>query len=512
MYWRIAQGSNVSRYCLPDLSRRSSVVGKVGIQPFLSFGTASYQEQERRDLRSDPELASLIAKVCLLRNDGQVYESLLQDPDLKATQVTHELVDGLLQRFKDDWKSSLSIFMWAKSRGDYKPLPTFYDQVVDTLGKMKQMETMRVFVEEMKTDQVISVNTITKILRRLAGAGEWRAAISLFLELESFGLEKNTESMNLMLDTLCKEKKVEQAREIFFELKPQIPPDAKTFNIFIHGWCKMNRVDEAHWTIQEMKGYGFQPCAISYSTIIQSYCEQCNFGRVYELLDEMREEKCTPNVVTFTTIMSSLTKSGAFEEAIQISERMKLSGCKPDILFYNAFLHAKGRAGKVNEAVHVFEHEMPKTGINPNTSTYNTMIAMFCRNRQEERALKILSKLETSTYCKPDVQSYYPLLKSCFSTRSKCCLKELLDEMTNKHHLSFDLSTYSLLIHGLCKANKTQEAFDLFFEMIGQEITPRYQTCHLLLNEVKERGMHDAADFVENFMKKMTFYRSRRTR
>ena len=60
-------------------------------------------------------------------------------------------------------------------------------------------------------------------MRRFAGAREWKEAVRVFDELGKFGLKKNTESMNLLLDTLCKENRVQQAREIFYELKFAYP-------------------------------------------------------------------------------------------------------------------------------------------------------------------------------------------------------------------------------------------------------------------------------------------------
>ncbi|KAK1386588.1 Pentatricopeptide repeat-containing protein [Heracleum sosnowskyi] len=360
---------------------------------------------------------------------------------------------------KDDWKSALAVFRWVESNPEYKPLAQSYDMMVDILGKMKQMEKMKALVKEMCLSQMISLSTIAKVMRRFAGAGQWKEAVRTFDELESFGIQKDTESMNLLLDTLCKANKVEQAREVFLKFKLHILLNAHTFNIFIHGWCKVKRVDEAHWTVQEMRGHGCRPCAISYSTIIQSYCHQHIFYKVNEILDEMQAQGCAPNVVTYTTIMCSLANAEKFDEVLKIVDRMKSSGCKPDTLFYNAFIHTLGRVGRVREAIHIFRAEMPNNGVAPNTSTYNSVIAMLCHHAQEQDALNVLKDLETSVCTKPDVQTYYPLLKLCFKTGKTENLKKLLDDMINTHHLSLDLSTYTLLIHGLCRTNKCEWAY-----------------------------------------------------
>ncbi|XP_050377113.1 pentatricopeptide repeat-containing protein At3g04130, mitochondrial [Argentina anserina] len=450
------------------------------------------------------DLDIIITRVPVGTSDDQVLSSLSHDQACNSIQLTHGLVHQLFYRFKNDWKSVLGVFRWAESRPGYQLSPDAYDMIIDILGKMRRMDKTMDLLERMHQDRLVTLNTVGKVMRRFAGAGKWEDAVRIFDGLGRFGLEKNTESMNLLLGTLCKENKVEIARDIFLELKSHISPNAHTFNIFIHGWCKVNRVDEAHWTIQEMKGHGGHPCAMSYSTIILFYCQKCNFGKVYELFDEMEAQGCTPNVVTFTTVMSYLSKAEEFEEAMQLYERMKSAGCKPDTLFYNSLIHTLGRAGRVSEAIQVFEVEMSQNEVHHNTSTYNTMIAMFCNHVQEEEALEILRKMESSGLCKPDVQTYYPLLKMCFKTgKTDNFLDKLVNDMVNGHHLSFDLSTYTLLIHGLCRAGKCERAYSLFEGMIAQEMKPRYKTCRFLWDEVRLKNMSAAADSIEDFMKKL---------
>nr|GMC81453.1 pentatricopeptide repeat-containing protein At3g04130, mitochondrial [Ipomoea batatas] len=503
MYYLVSSGRRViSQIAVANYFKCFSTLSSLSSLGSSQFG-GSFGE-ENVGLRANSDLAILLARISPGSSEDEVFQSLLSDPSCDAMQLNHDLVGRLLHCFKDDWKLALGAFRWAKSCPGYKPLPEFYDKLVDILGKMKKMDKMCALVEEMRESHIVTLSTIGKVMRRFAGAGDWKGAVRIFDELGDYGFEKNTESMNLLLDTLCKENRVQQAREIFLELKSHIPPNANTFNIFIHGWCKANSVDEAHWTIQEMRGHGFRPCVISYSTIIQSYCNQSDFNKVYELLDEMQAQGCQPNVVTFTTIMCSLAKFEKFEEALHISDRMKLVGCKPDTVFYNALIHTLGRAHQLKEAEYVFKVGMQINGVKPNTSSYNSMIAMFCHHRQEQTALEYLREMENSPYCKPDVQSYSPLLKLCFRDgKTDNLLPKLLDSMVNKHHLSLDLATYSLLIHGLCRSNKCEWAYKILEEMIAKEITPRYKTYSLLLEEIKQKNMFDAAERIEELMKKM---------
>ncbi|CAJ1792073.1 unnamed protein product [Sphenostylis stenocarpa] len=480
--------------CLCYTSR--NLCSSLGIRHF------SHKELCEEDLTRYVDI--LTVKLGKGSSEEETLTTLLNDQALDAIPLSQNLVHRLLQRYKDDWKSALGVFRWAGSRSSFRHSPESYDMMVDILGRMKVMEKLRDLLEEMRESGLVTMNTVAKVMRRFVGAGQWVDAVKIFDDLQSLGLEKNIESMNLLLDTLCKEKFVEQAREIFLELKQYIAPNAHTFNIFIHGWCKICRVDEAHWTIEEMKGYGCRPCVISYSTIIQCYCQEGNFSRVYELLDEMHAQGCSPNVITYTTIMCALAKAQKIEEALKVPERMRSSGCRPDTLFFNSFLYTLGRAGRLDDAAYVFSVEMPKAGVSPNTSTYNSLISMFCYYAQEKRAFEILKEMENSGYCKPDAQTYHPLIKSCFRTgKIDSVLNGILDDMINKYHLSLDLSTYTLLIHGLCREDRCNWALSLFEEMIDQDIIPRHRTCRLLLDEVKQKNMYQAVEKIEDLMKKL---------
>lgn len=451
------------------------------------------------------KVASFISKLRVgVTDENGVLQSLLRNQLCCRIQPSSRLVDKLLQRFEDDWKSALGVFQWAGSQSGYTHTTEAYDRMMDILGKMKQFEKMYSLVEEMRGADLITLNTVAKVMRRLAGAGRYEDVVKTFDDLGNFGLEKGVDSMNLLLDTLCKERRVERAREIFLELKANIPPNAHTFNIFVHGWCKAGRVDEANWTILEMKGCGIRPCVITYSTILQAYCNKFNFRKVNELLDEMKAQGCPPNVVTYTTLMHSLAKSQQYEEALQIFERMKTDGCKLDTLVYNSLIHILGKANQLNKAIHIFEVEMRLNGIIPSVSTYNTMIAVFCHYSLEQSALNVLREMENSVTCKPDLLTYNPLLKLYFKMgKTDDILHKLLHDMIHKHHLSLGLGTYTLLIHGLCRAGKCEWAYHLFEEMTSLDITPRYRTCRVLLEELEDKNMYDFVERIKTYVKQL---------
>ncbi|XP_074563435.1 pentatricopeptide repeat-containing protein At3g04130, mitochondrial-like [Curcuma longa] len=473
-----------------------------------SFERKPKQTDEESRVPIDPQEHAHHIRLVILKVQNAtvdaVVQSLLSDRCCSQIQLTAKLVDDLLQNFGDDWKSALGFFEWASSRDGYKHTQFAQNRMVDLLGKMKQMGRMWDLVQKMHCGGFITTETIAKVMRRLAGAKRWKDLIEFFDQLESIGFARDTATMNLLLDTLCKEKKVEVAREAFSVLKSHIAPDAYTFNIFVHGWCSVWRMDEALWTTQEMKGSGFSPSVITYSTIVEAYCSRSNFGKAYEILDRMMAEGCRPNIVTYTTLMNSHAKSGQLREALSVVDRVKSAGCRPDTLFYNSLINVLGKADRLPEALHIFEVEMKSKGVDRSTPTYNTMISILCRDRQWKNALDVLEEMESSS-CKPDLQTYMPLLKMCFGERDLDGdrFDYLLNKLVYKHQLSFDLDAYTAQIHGLCRVGNIGRATRLFDEMIDREIAPRRRTCKILLQEVEQRNMYEYVEKMRALMKQL---------
>lgn len=425
-----------------------------------------------------------ISKVLNARSDsiGDIHRTL----EGCRVKVSEDLVEQILKRFNNDWASALGFFEWASSQNEYKHTAEAYDTMVDILGKMKQFEAMWNLIKEMKElGGLISLRTFSKVMRRYTGAEKWTDAVKTFNRLEEFGVKMDTTAMNALLDTLCKERRTEHAWDIFLDLKNRIPPAPHTFNVLIHGWCKAKKLEEAEWTMEEMRRHGFDPSVITYTILVEAYCLQRDFRKVDDLLDEMQKRGCPPNVITYTIVMHALGKAKETQEAFRIYDRMKATGCTPDVAFYNSLIFIHGKTGQLESAQDIFQ-EMAKNGFPPNVTTYNTFISVVCEHLQEKKAFKIFHEMEEAN-CKPDLQTYNPLLKMCCKLKRLKILSYLVDDMLKKD-CSPDLGTYTLLVHGLCKAGKLERACQFFEEMVEKKLIPKYRTYILLLDELE--GVH----------------------
>lgn len=415
-------------------------------------------------------------------------------------KLSESLVEKVLLRFRNDWIPALGFFNWAKDQSGYKHTEKCYNMMVDILGLSRNFELMWDLVEEMhKLGGFVSIVTMSKVMRRLSKAGKYDDAVETFQKLEHFGLTKDTSAMNILMDSLVKEKNVERAQEVFLEFKNEIAVNNRTFNILIHGWCKARKYNEARKVMEEMQKHGCLPDVASYTCFVEYYCQEKDFRKVDEILNEMQQKGCPPSVVTYTIVMLALGKAKEINESLEIYQKMKQIGCIPDASFYSALIFILSSSGRFKDACDIFE-DMSKQNVAPDVLTYNTMISSACAHSKDEYALELLKEMEENS-CRPNLQTYTPLLKMCCAKRRMKVLKYLLDDMFMKN-VSVDISTYCLLVDRLCRNGKLEHACSFFELMVLKGMVPRVKTYQLLMEKLEHKGMGKAKQQIENIMLK----------
>ncbi|XP_061354637.1 pentatricopeptide repeat-containing protein At3g22670, mitochondrial [Gastrolobium bilobum] len=425
-------------------------------------------------------------------------EEVAQSLDGRGFQVSNSLVEQILKRFNNDWIPAFGFFKWAKAQTGYEHSPELYNLMVDILGKSKNFDLVWELVEEMsQLEGYLTLHTMVTVMRRLAKTRKYQDAVEAFRRMGKFGVKKDTAALNALMDALMKGNSVELAHNVLLEFKSCVQLNSHSFNILMHGWCKVRNFDQARKAMEDMKEHGFDPDVFSYNNFIEAYCHDKDFRKVDQVLEEMRGNGCPPNAVTYTILMLALGKAGQLSEAVEVYDKMKSDGCVPDTPFYSSMLFILGKAGRLKDACHVFE-DMPKQGVVRDAMTYNTMISIACAHSREETALRLLKEMEDGPF-KLELETYHPLLKMCCKKKRMKVLKFLLDHMF-KNDLSLDLGTYSLLVHGLCRSGKLEHACSFFEEMVMQGFTPNNSTITLLVGKLESKSMLKEKEHVEKLM------------
>ncbi|XP_021897026.1 pentatricopeptide repeat-containing protein At3g22670, mitochondrial-like [Carica papaya] len=406
-----------------------------------------------------------------------------------------DLVSQVLKRFSNDWIPAFGVFIWAKSQTGYRHPPELCNAMVDILGKSKEFKLMWELVEEMnRASEYVTLDTMTKIMRRLAKAGQYDDAIDVFRSIQRFGVSRDTMAMNALMDLLVKEKSVEHARKVLVEFKDCIPCNSHTYNVLIFGYCICRKSEEAQKIMDEMKKDGHYPDVISYTSLIEAYCWEKDFCKVDAVLEEMQEKGCNPNATTYSIIVRALGKARKIGEALEVYEKMKGNSCLPNTSFYSSFILVLSKAGRFEDATKIFD-DMAKQGVGLDVLTYKTMISSACVHQKEKLALKLLWRMKEDSL-KPDIRTYTPLLKMFCKKKRMKLLSFLLEHML-KNDTKIDLGIYSILVQGLCKSGKLKEACFYFEEMVSKGIVPKNFIHRMLLKKLEENGMAEDQERIE---------------
>lgn len=208
----------------------------------------------------------------ILKNQFESVDSVVKALDGCDVDVFDGSIEQVLKRFSCDWILAFGFFKWAEMKKGTAHSSDLYNMMVDGLGKTRKFDVMWELVGEMKKmEGYVTLDTMTKTVRRLAKARKYDDAVETFEEkMELFGVDKDITSMNMAMDALVKHGSVEHAERVFLDFKDRIPPNSRTFNILAHGWCKTRKMEKAKNTIDEMKEHGFFPDQVTYTSLIES--------------------------------------------------------------------------------------------------------------------------------------------------------------------------------------------------------------------------------------------------
>ncbi|KAL9256348.1 Pentatricopeptide repeat-containing protein [Drosera capensis] len=463
------------------------------VLPKVAEWAETQQLYRRKDATSMvvPEAESIVDSLSrILKRNFESPDDVLEAISCYPIDLSETIVMKVLNRFSNDWIPAYGFFKWASAHRIFRHTADCYNMMVDILGKSREFKLMWDFLEEMKQlPGIISIVTLSKVIRRLSKAGRWSDVVEAFRNMERFGLSKDSEVMNIVMDALVKEKCVEKAHDVFLEFKDTIQPNAFTFNILIHGWCKARKFDKACLVMGNMEKDGFHPDIVSYTSFVEAYCKEKDFRRVEVMLDEMQKKGCPPNTMTYTIVMLALGKAKEMTKALGVYEKAREEGCHLDSSFYSALIFILNKSGRFKDAEAIFV-EMSKQDVSPNVLAYNTMISAACMHSQEEDALGLLIEMEKKL-CKPNLKTYAPLLKICCQRKRMKVLNYLLIDMFRKD-VSPDAGTYTLLVNALSKAGKLEHACSFLEEMVVKGMVPMDSTIRLLLEKLDEKGMQRA--------------------
>ncbi|XP_062086540.1 pentatricopeptide repeat-containing protein At2g17140 [Humulus lupulus] len=346
---------------------------------------------------------------------------------------------------------------------DILPKRVVYNTLISSFCKEGRTEEAEKLVERMRASNMFpDVVTFNSRISALCHSGKILEASRIFRDMhidEELGLPKpNIITYNLMLEGFCKEGMVEEARSLFESMKRKSDViHLESYNIWLLALMRSGKLLEARLLLKEMVDQGLELSVCTYNILIDGLCKNGMISDAKMVMGLMTSNGISPDTVTYTTLLHGYCKRGKVFDANRVLQEMMINNCAPNAHTCNILLHSLWKEGRTSEAEKLLQ-KMNERGYGIDTVTCNIVIDGLCNNGKLNKAIEIVSGMWTHG------RAALGHLGNSFIG--------LVDDSNNGKNCRPDLITYSIIISGMCKAGKLDEAKKKFSEMMGKKLHP----------------------------------------
>ncbi|XP_055829669.1 pentatricopeptide repeat-containing protein At1g62670, mitochondrial-like [Solanum dulcamara] len=308
-----------------------------------------------------------------------------------------------------------------------------------------------------------AVELFKKLVREkiygLCKDGNPDAAINLLYEMKHKGIRQDILTYNSLIDGLCK-------------------LDVCTFNILTDGLCKEGNVEDAEEVMKNMVEKGVEPDIITYNAIMHGYCLRGQLDRARIIFDSLVDKGIETNSFSYNILINGYCKKRKLAEAMQLFCEISQKGSKPDIVTYNTILH-----GLFDKAKDI-PGKMEDNGCSPNNVTYNVIVQGFLRCNKISEMASFMKEMAGRDFSF-DVSTTMLLVDAIKENPSA------LDMIPGLHLLK-----KNVVINGLCKNGKLNEAHAVFEKLSFTGMLPIVRTYTVMINGFCLEGLFDEAKYI----------------
>ncbi|KAF7818099.1 putative pentatricopeptide repeat-containing protein [Senna tora] len=423
---------------------------------------------------------------------------------LKSSRVflSNDLIDAVLKRARFSHSNplqTLEFFYFTGKRRGFFHTAFSLDTMLYILGRSRMFSHVWNLLLEVrrKDSSIITPRTVMVVLARIAKVCSVRETVESFRRFKKLVPEFDTTCFNALLRTLCQEKSMADARNVYHSLKHNFRPNLQTFNILLSGW---KATEEAEGFFKEMKEIGVKPDIVSYNSLIDVYCKGKEMAKAYKMIDEMQNEDIVPDVITYTSIIGGLGLIGQPDKARDVLKEMKEYGCYPDVAAYNAAIRNFCIAKRLRDAYSLMD-EMVNKGLSPNATTYNLFFRVYYWSNDLNSSWNLYTRM-ISTGCLPKTQSCMFLIR-LFRRHDKVEMAlQLWSDMVDRGFGSYTLVS-DVLFDLLCDMGKLVEAEKCFLEMVDKGHKPSNVSFKRIKVLMELANRHEA---LQNLSQKMAMF------
>jgi len=356
---------------------------------------------------------------------------------------------------------------------------------------------------ELKATSALSLPTYKMMMKVYACVGRYDKACDLYSDMASAGLEPDAVTYGSLMKFAIRAGRSSMAEELLnksegtgciktylwtirragqegdlskaiatfrqFQEEKSNAVDSMAYNIILDACCSNKDMATACEIFDEMAERGIKKSQVTFNTMIKGFSIAGDVGKVKEMIGEMEACDCVPDSASFSCLLGCAAKALDFDDVWAILKDMDARGLPTDAYVVTIMMHAARRTDCVRAAWQALSIlDRPAVDICENAIVFNTVLDACVYRRHLKFLDRALREFASgSSKVEPTPRTWGLLIKACATLGRTEQAMEMWSDMLSREVLPNSV-TLGCVIDALVEGRRVDEALALFREWKGR--------------------------------------------
>jgi pentatricopeptide repeat protein len=228
-------------------------------------------------------------------------------------------------------------------------------------------------------------------------------------------------------------------------------------NALIDAYVKLGSLSGAQAVFDKLRSRD----VVSWTSLVAGYAEHGRGDEALQRLEQMKGDGVLPNAVTFACALKACCDTGAAEKGRELHGEIETKGwLLTDGVVGNALVDMYGRCGSLATAQQVFD-ELPSR----DAAACNSLIAGYAQAGESEAALHVFESRMPREQIAPDSITFVVVLNACSRAGLSGRCETYFTSMARDFGIAPSLEHHAGLVDLLCRAGRLDDAVSLVRKM-----------------------------------------------
>ncbi|XP_058225745.1 pentatricopeptide repeat-containing protein At3g61520, mitochondrial [Rhododendron vialii] len=303
---------------LPNVITLNSLVGGMCKHGRINSAMEFFNEMQGKGLKGNAiTYTALINDFCNVNNIDKAMELFNDMSKVECSPdaiVYYTLIAGLTQAGRLDDASFIASVM--KKNGFCLDVLS-YNILIGGFCRKNKLDKAYGMLKEMDQAGVkpdgVTFNTLISYFSKV---GDFSTAHKFLRKMVDEGLMPSVVTYGALIHAYCLVGNLDDAMKLFREMSSgsRVPPNTVIFNMLIDSLCKNKKVEVALSLMDDMKDKGVRPNTNTFNAMLKGLQDINWLEKAFELMNQMTEQACNPDYVTMEILTNWLPAVGETEK------------------------------------------------------------------------------------------------------------------------------------------------------------------------------------------------------